>query len=128
MMSFNYCPKPIHCASFTENATRLSTHSDVSLFTTFRFGAVVGLSYFNGDKIIEVKQTNKMTPFCGYYSQFKSNGEMNALNHEKELPADLNSYRYSFAIFSIPKPDRIFYPRKEKLSGTDYYKKYLSLF
>jgi hypothetical protein len=53
---------------------------------------------------------------------------VNALNHEEELPADLNSYRYSFAIFSIPKPDHIFYPGKDKLSGTDYCKKYLSLF
>ena len=58
-MSFNYCPKHIHCASFTEKATRLSAHSDVSLFTAFRFGATVGLSYFNGDKVIEAKQRIK---------------------------------------------------------------------
>ena len=128
MMSCNYYPKPAHCASFVENTTRLSAHSDVSLFTTFPFGVKTGLSYFNGDKKNEIKQTNKMITFCGYYSQFMTNGEVNALNHQVELPADLNSERYSFAIFSIPKPNCIFYRGKEKLNGTDYYKKYLSLF
>jgi len=128
MMSCNYYPKPTRCALFNKNTTRLSTHSDVSLFTTFPFGVATGLSYFNSDKKVEVKQTNKMITFCGYYSQFMSYGELNALNHQVELPTDLNSERYSFAIFSIPKPDGIFYLGKEKLSGTDYYKKYLSLF
>lgn len=34
-----------------------------------------------------------------------SNGKLTALKHQVEFPDDLESERYSFALFSLPKPD-----------------------
>ncbi|MFB1022362.1 MAG: hypothetical protein QMC40_06340 [Vicingaceae bacterium] len=44
-----------------------------------------------------------------------SNGKLTALKHQVELPGDLESERYSFAMFSFPKPDSTLTFNDEKL-------------
>jgi hypothetical protein len=44
-----------------------------------------------------------------------SNGKLTALKHQVELPGDLESERYSFAMFSFPKPDSTLTFNGEKL-------------
>lgn len=128
MMSCNYYPEPKNYDVVAQNNTRLSAHTDVSLFTTFPFGIAEGLSYFNGQSKKELKETDEAVQFTGYFAEFLSNGETMALQHQVELPNDLESERYSFAIFSIPKPDSLLQVGNQKLTGNDYYSKYLSLF
>lgn len=127
MMSCNYYPK-IKVSDIPSNNTRLSAHTDASLFTTFPYGIQSGLSYFDKNKFVAVGEKENMIMFAGYFSEFMSNGEFKALQHQVELPFDLDSDRYSFAVFSIPKPESIFWINNQKFSGKDYYAKYLSLF
>jgi hypothetical protein len=127
MMSCNYYPKPSDCNVVAKN-TRLSMHADVSLLTTFPYGVAKGLSYFQHGKHIQVNENEKTIVFFGYFADFISDGEVKAIEHQVELPVDLDSERYSFAIFSIPKPGSIFQLGNRKFSGNDYYAKYLSLF
>lgn len=129
MMSCNYYPKPTICTSDIKNKIRLSAHKDASLFTTFPFGVDKGLSIYNADKSVkEVNKKEKMILFTGYFIEFVSNNKIKALIHQVNLPEDLNSERFSFAVFSIPKPDAAFLVDGKKINGKDYYNAYLSLF
>ena len=129
MMSCNYYPKPLNtCEVIAKNNTRLSVHTDVSLLTTFPYGVSKGFSYFYNNKPFGIGEKEKMIMFFGYFADFITNGKIKALRHQVELPIDLDSERYSFAIFSIPKPDSVFRVGNRKFSGNDYYVKYLSLF
>jgi len=128
MMSCNYYPKPTTCEVVAKNNTRLSAHTDVSLFSTFPFGIPQGFSYFNENEYDEYNKEENMVMFTGYFSEFLTNGATKALNHQVELPLDLDTERYSFAIFSIPKPNNIIKIGNQQLSGNEYYTKYLSLF
>ena len=128
MMSCNYYPKPNTCKLREKNNTRLSAHTDVSLFTIFPYGVPRGLSYFDGNKHLEIGKKEKAIMFFGYFLEFVTDCKIKALNHQVELPNDLDSERFSFAIFSIPKPDSIFRIGNRKFSANDYYTQYLSLF
>jgi len=129
MMSCNYYPKPISCESVAKNNTRLSAHKDVSLFTTFPYGVDKGLSIYDTDKnSIGIGEKEKMILFPGYFTEFITNNKIAALNHQVDLPKDLDSERYSFAVFSIPKPDITFLVAGKKIRSADYYEAYLSLF
>ncbi|MGY0407231.1 MAG: 2OG-Fe(II) oxygenase family protein [Polaribacter sp.] len=128
MMSCNYYPKPNACAIKAKNNLRLSVHPDVSLLTTFPYGISKGLSYFNNEKQFEIGEKEKTIAFFGYFADFFSNGKIEALKHQVELPKDLYSERYSFAIFSIPKPNSIVRIGNRTINANDYYTKYLSIF
>ncbi|WP_298763848.1 2OG-Fe(II) oxygenase family protein [uncultured Polaribacter sp.] len=129
MMSCNYYPKPLKYSAFAKNNTRLSAHKDVSLFTTFPFGIANGLSFFNEEKNrVAVGEKNTIIQFSGYFLEFVSQHKIKALEHQVNLPKDLNTERYSFAIFSIPKPNISFWLGNKKIESNNYYKKYLSLF
>jgi hypothetical protein len=128
MMSCNYYPalgkqsiKP------TENK-RLSTHTDVSLFTTFPFGISKGFSFNDQVKLNQIEKQEQVFSFYGYFSEFVSQGAIKALNHQVELPENLDSERFSFAVFSIPKPTSRFLVGDRETSGNGYYSEYLSLF
>ena len=117
MMSCNYYPKPLKYSAFAKNNTRLSAHKDVSLFTTFPFGIANGLSFFNEEKNrVAVGEKNTIIQFSGYFLEFVSQHKIKALEHQVNLPKDLNTERYSFAIFSIP-----FFP---KITGTPIHKSF----
>lgn len=128
MMSCNYYPKAIGFQETAKRRTRLSSHTDVSLLTTFPFGISEGLTYWNSGSKVEVGDQENMMMFPGYFAEFISKREVSALQHQVELPADLESERFSFALFSIPKPDAVFKVNGISYTGTEYYQKYLSLF
>lgn len=129
MMSCNYYPKPINCALAEKAHTRLSTHKDASLFTTFPFGVDKGLSIYQGTKDpIEIGKKETMFSFSGYFLEFVTNNEITALNHQVDFPENLSSERFSFAIFSIPKPNTSFYLSDKEIKSEDYYKEYLAQF
>lgn len=129
MMSCNYYPKPMHCDVIAANNTRLSAHKDVSLFSTFPYGVAKGLSYYNDkQELIKMGDVNTMMLFSGYFLEFTTNNLLTALDHQVDLPQNANEERFSFAIFSIPKPNSSFLYHGKEISSTDYYKAYLSLF
>lgn len=128
MMSCNYYPKPKEIGIRNNNQLRLSTHPDVSLFTTFPYGIKEGLSYFQNEETIELKEQTKTISFLGYFAEFFSNKKNFALEHQVELPTDFSSERFSFAVFSIPKPTSNFIINQKETSGKEYYDKYLSIF
>lgn len=129
MMSCNYYPKPTSCKSVAKNNTRLSAHKDVSLFTTFPYSVDNGLSILAAnDTYIEIDKKGKTFLFSGYFLEFMTHEKILALNHQVDLPKDLASERFSFAVFSIPKPNTTFLFNGKKVNSDDYYKKYLSLF
>lgn len=128
MMSCNYYPVAKTQKTTAKNNTRLSAHTDVSLFTTFPFGIPEGLSYLNNEERIDLGKRNNTISFPGYFSEFISNGEIKALNHQVEIPINLDEERFSFAIFSIPKPEATFQIGNQKVNGKQYYENYLNLF
>lgn len=129
MMSCNYYPKPINCKSNAKNNTRLSAHKDASLFTTFPYGVDNGLSVLGiNNNYVEIDKKEKPFLFSGYFLEFMTHKKITALNHQVDLPKDLDSERFSFAVFSIPKPNTTFLLNGMEINSTDYYKKYLSLF
>lgn len=129
MMSCNYYPKPIHCHVVAANNTRLSAHKDVSLFSTFPYGVAKGLSYcYDNQEPVKMGDIDTMLLFSGYFLEFTSNNLITALDHQVELPKNANEERFSFAVFSIPKPNSSFLHQGKEISSTDYYKAYLSLF
>jgi len=128
MMSCNYYPKPKAGLSEGQNNLRLSAHPDVSLLTTFPYGVSKGLSYFDDNKRFEVGEKKGPISFFGYFANFFSNGAIEPLEHQVESPKDFDIERFSFALFSIPKPDSTFTIGDREITGKDYYMQYLSLF
>ena len=128
MMSCNYYPKPTGKVESGKDNTRLSAHTDVSLFTTFPYGISRGLSYLQNGKQLELGEKNETITFSGYLTELLSNGEVKALKHQVELPSNDEAERFSFALFSIPKPSCKIEINGKLVSGKEYYSKYLSLF
>lgn len=129
MMSCNYYPKAINYDSVSKNKTRLSAHKDVSLFSTFPYGIDKGLSILNDEKKwIAIDKKENMILFSGFFVEFVTNNKILALSHQVDFPRDLDSERFSFAVFSIPKPEITFLVGDKKIRSADYYKAYLSLF
>lgn len=129
MMSCNFYPKPTSYRKNKKPELRLSSHKDISLFTVFPYGVSKGFSYQNAsEENIGIEQKEKIIMFSGYFAEFITNGKMPALDHRVDLPENLNSERYSFALFSIPKPNKTFWHNNEKIKSEEYYSKYLSLF
>lgn len=128
MISCNYYPKPKDLVARNNTQLRLSTHPDVSLFTTFPYGIKEGLSYCEKNQKFQMKELNKTISFLGYFAEYISDKNFFALQHQVELPKDLSLDRFSFAIFSIPKPSSKFIVNNKEISGKEYYEKYLSIF
>jgi len=128
MMSCNYYPKIKNLNFLAHDNTRLSLHKDVSLFTTFPFGISQGLNYFRNNEAVSLGSRDNIFTFPGYFMEFATNHEYSALSHQVNLPDNSDSERYSFAIFSIPKPNAKFKIGNDELTGKEYYTKYLSLF
>lgn len=129
MMSCNYYPQPQSCAVVAKNNTRLSAHKDVSLFSTFPYGLANGFSYFDSrQNNITLGQQDKMLLFPGYLLELVTNNSIPALNHQVDLPKDRGEERFSFAIFSIPKPGKVLDIGGRQLTSEEYYQAYLSLF
>lgn len=128
MMSCNYYPKTNNILKVAKNNTRLSTHKDVSLFTTFPYGISEGLAYFNDGKKIELGNKNRVFTFPGYFLEYVTENKSTALSHQVELPDNLDTERFSFALFSMPKPSVKIKIGAKEMNSEDYYKNYLQLF
>lgn len=126
MISCNYYPPANDSKELQE---LLSAHVDVSLFTTFPFGISEGLvvNGIDGTEMSLGKQDMAFS-FKGYGAELLSDNEVKATNHYVKVSPHATSERFSFAVFSIPKPSAILKLKSGLLTGDQYYKKYLSLF
>jgi len=129
MISCNYYPKTELYKHTAKNKTRLSEHTDVSLFTIFPFGFDSDFYYQDSNNNwVQIKATNKVIIFPGYLLELYSKGKIKALNHCVKMPKNRTTERYSFAYFSLPYPKHTFSIGEEKLSSELYFEKYLNLF
>ncbi|MGO5000178.1 2OG-Fe(II) oxygenase family protein [Oceanisphaera sp. W20_SRM_FM3] len=129
MVSCNYYPPVMNAPITAIDNTRLMRHIDVSLFSTFVFGLDSGFSYLNqqGELVALGKQT-KIISFPGYLLEVLTEGKIKALQHQVDLPENRQQERFSFAFFSIPKPDSQLQMGNINLSSEQYLKQYLSLY
>lgn len=127
MMSCNYYPK-LSNSMESHLEARLSKHKDVSMFTVFPFGIDKGLSYQKETKNYSLGAKDTILIFSGYFCELATRGKIEALEHKVEIDKEQNKERFSFALFSIPKPNSKFKIHGEELNGKAYYQKYLSLF
>ena len=104
MVSCNFYPKPSTNVKSAKNNTRLSAHTDVSLFTTFPYEISNGLTYMEKGKQLELGERNETITFNCYLAELLSNEEIKALNHQVEYPVKqkLNvSNLHSFQFLSL---------------------------
>lgn len=129
MMSCNYYPKPIDCHSSIKNNERLSAHVDISLFSVFPFGNQSGFVYKNkSGQNIKLPNKNNVFLFLGYFLEKLTSKKLEALEHKVELPSNIHTDRFSFAIFSIPKPENNIAFSGRTFTSEAYFQEYLSLF
>ncbi|AZQ60106.1 hypothetical protein EJ994_15340 [Maribacter sp. MJ134] len=129
MVSCNFYPELTNSVHNIELSERLSYHTDVSLFSIFLFGLESGFSYekSSGDKVV-LDSIDEVVLFPGHLMELMSNGKIKALNHGVVLPENRMEQRFSFAFFSLPKPQANMQFGSFKGSGKDYYKQYLNQF
>lgn len=129
MISCNFYPKTEHFNFSAKNNTRLSEHTDVSLFTIFPFGFDSDFFYQNSkNEWVQIEATNNIIVFPGYLLEVFSKGKIKALNHCVKLPENRNSERFSFAYFSLPYPNRKFKMAGKNYTSESYFEAYLNLF
>ncbi|WP_412986908.1 2OG-Fe(II) oxygenase family protein [Pontimicrobium sp. IMCC45349] len=125
MVSCNYYPK---LDLEDQSGVRLSKHVDVSLFTIFVYGASNGFTYedeFGTLKPLHVSENCVVFP--GYLLEYLTKGKYKALPHQVDL-SQHNEERYSFAFFSIPKPNHKMSFNGLEFTSERYYQEYLELF
>ena len=128
MVSCNYYPNTNNLSA--ENSKhRLSEHKDVSLFTVFVFGNSDGFSYKNKEwATIRLGEIDRIVMFPGYLLEVLTKGKIKAMKHEVEFDKNNAEERFSFAFFSVPKPNENLELESISITSEDYYKQYLSLF
>ncbi len=120
MLSANYYPPS------DDSKLRLTAHPDVSLFTVFPFGLDKEFQFEMPDGSWQtLEKTNEIICFSGYLLQCLTG--IKALNHKVEKNGSQKK-RYSFAYFSIPKPNTQFKIENEEVTSESYFRRYLSLF
>ncbi|UOY04746.1 hypothetical protein L0P88_12340 [Muricauda sp. SCSIO 64092] len=125
MASCNYYPS---LSDKKIKGQRLSTHRDVSFFTVFPFGLDRGLVMQKDGQKQNVGVMERVFAFPGYMAEVMTEGKIKALDHYVEESKRPNKERFSFAFFSIPRPEAVINFPKGEMDGKDYYKQYLSLF
>ena len=109
-----------------EEALRLTAHPDGSLLTVFPFGMDQEFQFERPDgSWHSVEKTDEIVCFSGYLMECMT--PMKSLNHKVEK-LGVQSERFSFAYFSIPKPDAVFDMKGKKVTSEEYFARYLSLF
>lgn len=129
MVSCNFYPELDTATKKKVPAERLSFHTDVSLFSVFLFGLESGFAYEkpNGEKVV-LDTVDEVVLFPGYFMELLSKGKIKALIHGVVLPENRMEERFSFAFFSIPKPNATLELSSFNGSGSDYYQYYLNQF
>lgn len=129
MISCNYYPQTKNINFSAKNNTRLSEHTDVSLFTVFPFGFDNDFYYQNSkNEWVQIEATNNIIIFPGYLLEVFTEGKLKALNHCVKLPENRNTERFSFAYFSLPYPNRTFQMAEKDYTSESYFEEYLNLF
>ena len=125
MVSCNYYPE---LNPSNSEALRLSKHVDASLFTVFVFGIDKGFSFQDckNEKQALFSKDN-IVVFPGYLLELLSNGKYKALEHQVDF-LDANKERFSFAFFSLPKPNQKLRFQNLEFTSEWYFQKYLALF
>jgi isopenicillin N synthase-like dioxygenase len=127
MISCNFYPEIKR--SPLNTTTRLSAHTDVSLFTIFPFGFDSDFYFEDGvGNWVNIPATDDIIIFPGYLLEVFTNGKIKALNHKVDLPKSISIERYSFAYFSLPYPKKQFVMNGKEWSSEAYFKAYLELF
>lgn len=129
MISCNYYPPTQPIDENLDVNTRLSEHTDVSLFTIFPFGFDSDF-YFENEKgeWVNIAPTNDIIVFPGYLLECFTLGKWKALNHKVSLPKNRTKERFSFAYFSLPYPIRAFIMAQKEYTSERYFEQYLNLF
>ncbi|MEC3906578.1 2OG-Fe(II) oxygenase family protein [Tamlana sp. 2201CG12-4] len=126
MVSCNYYPKLN--TSVTKAPVRLSKHIDVSLFTVFVFGLEEGFSFQNyKNQRQALFSADNIVVFPGYLLEVLSKGKYKALQHQVDF-FNVHEARFSFAFFSLPKPQKKLKFMDMEFTSEQYFQKYLSLF
>jgi len=127
MMSANFYPA-LTGSSFSPGGLRLTEHPDVSLLTVFPFGIVSEFQYrdANGDWV-DLPTCNRVVVFAGDLLQWITDGEVAALHHRVARRPGDSAERFSFALFSLPKPgETLCDKRGNNISAEDWYRLHLS--
>lgn len=129
MVSCNFYPELGVGVQEINTADRLSFHTDVSLFSVFLFGLEPGFAYEkpNGEKVI-LDTIDEVVLFPGNFMELVTNGRIKALNHGVILPENSRKERFSFAFFSIPRPNASLQLSSFNGTGQQYYEHYLNQF
>ncbi|WP_298531219.1 2OG-Fe(II) oxygenase family protein [uncultured Algibacter sp.] len=126
MLSCNYYP--VVEKTVSTDALRLSKHIDVSLFTVFVFGIDEGFVFQKEHQKSEALfASDDVLIFPGYLLEYLTNGKYKALEHQVDF-SGMPKERFSFAFFSIPKPDINIEFQGLNFSSETYFNDYLSLF
>lgn len=129
MVSCNFYPELDLPNQKTNSLNRLSFHTDVSLFSVFLFGLESGFAYENSNGEKRIQHTiNEVVLFPSYFMELLTNGKIKALSHGVILPENSMKERYSFAFFSMPKPNASIQFGSFRGSGQEYYEHYLNQF
>jgi hypothetical protein len=127
MVSCNYYPK-LDGSINSGDSERLSKHVDVSLFTVFVFGIDEGFSFqnFKNEKQA-LASIDNVVIFPGYLLEFLSKGKYKALEHQVDF-LNVDKERFSFAFFSLPKPNQKLKFMDNEFTSEAYFQNYLELF
>ena len=127
MVSCNYYPKLDNSIN-SNDSERLSKHVDASLFTVFVFGIDEGFSFqkFKNKKQALASYDN-IVVFPGYLLEFLSKGKYKALEHQVDF-LNVDKERFSFAFFSLLKPNQKLKFMDNEFTSEAYFQKYLALF
>lgn len=125
--SVNYYPS--YKDSGSPNGLRLTEHIDGSLLTIFPYGFGEGLQIKGNENWEHLPSSQSAICFPGFMMDLATNGMIPALNHRLCWEENLNTGRFAFALFIVPKPNVILdLGVKGKMKTEEYYDNYLSLF
>ncbi len=126
-VSYNYYPAVTNKQRCINNI-RLSLHKDGSFFTFFPYGVPSGFSYLNHDKeAISIEENKHIVVQTGYYLELLD-GQTSSSEHQVDLPENMIQERFSFAVFSMPKPKTVIPIKQGEMLAEQFHQEYLKLF
>ena len=125
MLSCNYYP-PQSQLTDPAKKIRIHKHKDVSFISTFPFGVEPGLVVHHRNGSMNVGQKQTPISFPGYLMETMTGQKITAAEHEVKI--DHDQERFSFSMFSIPKPGSKVMVNGRHLNAQEFYHEYLSLF
>ena len=125
MLSCNYYP-PKSGLKDPSKKVRIAKHKDVSFLSTFPFGLEPGLVLHHRNGALKVGKKQHPISFPGYLMETMTGQKILAAEHEVQI--DHDKARFSFSVFSIPKPGSKVMVNGKHLNAREFYDEYLNLF